>query len=552
MSSILKLLFFTVSLKAFPSKCLSVFPIDGSVLSHRQSLFTKKSWNYNYNFNYRRHFDYNHDVSLTNPTSCFRRRKIWSTPLKVASDKEMETEEEEYEEWQAGNLRLDLQHLRSAVAKANADTDLDQKERMHLLDEFARQRREVLPDVNKYVLRPLVAALVLMLTASVSVSVSSMSNGGGGAQFFNPMKIVKHQSRSFLRLMNASYYISMAVPLMMYHYAKKSQGSIKPEQIESLLDLENSDPNTDCSNYSFCLLENWASSIYPSAILQCLIMASCLYNNHILESKGVNLILSSFGISLSRLLTRLGAAASLHQFPKLLYELRRSNQPRPIESLPTRLNKVIDAYLWMLPMGFAADVAQMCLIPLQLKGFTNVHILPSQTTTPFIKMMYACLLISIVVPMAHIVALKRIFRIGQFTNVSLAMDQQKALELLNTKETDGFTLRYKLQWRPPIQIFNSGKLLLRRFTLFLFTGWGEKASIVDDNVASATNEPLILTMVGKEMEQQKTNPKFSDRSNWIREASASMANIHENNYRADTFDVSFCFVLSNSVRRDVQ
>jgi len=52
-----------------------------------------------------------------------------------------------------------LKTLHSAVAKSNADTDLDKKELMHLLNEFANQWQELLPDVKSYILKPLLVAV---------------------------------------------------------------------------------------------------------------------------------------------------------------------------------------------------------------------------------------------------------------------------------------------------------------------------------------------------------------------------------------------------------
>jgi hypothetical protein len=62
-----------------------------------------------------------------------------------------------------------------------------------------------------------------------------------------------------------------------------------------------------------------------------------------------------------KLITRLGTAASIHQFPKLLYELKRSNHPRrPVELFPSTLQSLLQTSLRFLPFGFACarDVMQ--------------------------------------------------------------------------------------------------------------------------------------------------------------------------------------------------
>ena len=55
--------------------------------------------------------------------------------------------EDEYDEWSATNVEHDLQKLRLSIAESNAQNDLEHKRRMDLLDEFARRRRPLLPDL---------------------------------------------------------------------------------------------------------------------------------------------------------------------------------------------------------------------------------------------------------------------------------------------------------------------------------------------------------------------------------------------------------------------
>ncbi len=492
---------------------------------------------------------------------------IWNRPfgdvhVRTIKSKFHLLAKKEYDEWEAGDIQLDLQALRSAVAKSNADSDLDEKERIHLLNEFAKQRRELIPDVKRFVLRPLLFAACCMCLSTLSsslLSISSISSvHGGGKDFYAFLgKVLKYFSRAFFGAMDASYYISIALPLLVYHCTKtKYMDQQKPERREPFVDIGNlvssSADDEDCNDYSQCLLEHWISSIFFSTTLHGLMLLSSLlfYGRHynltptLLKGSYTSALLFEFGLRLSRFTTRLGAAASIHQFPKLLYQLRRSNQPRPVALLPTIVNRLINTYLYVLPMGFAADIAQLCLFSFQAGETYAVKLNTVINNRQFFlsRMIYISLLLSIVVPVVHLIALKTIVRIGHFTNISLAMDQEKALELLNEKDTDGFKLRYKLQWRPPTRIFHSSRKLFRKFTLFVFTGWGDKASIVDSTVssdASGSNskEPLILTLLGKELDSNK-NPKFINRKNWVPQSTKSMANIHQTNYINNNFDVS--------------
>ena len=96
------------------------------------------------------------------------------------------------------------------------------------------------------------------------------------------------------------------------------------------------------------------------------------------------------------------------------------------------------------------------------------------------------------------------------------MDQKKALALLNHSDTDGFVLWYKLQQRPPTRLISSQKKLLRKLSLFVFTGWGEKGSIVNDGTGSSNSkdEPLILTLLGKEMDNNNNNNNSNQNNNF--------------------------------------
>ena len=434
----------------------------------------------------------------------------------------------EFEHWEAGDLESDVTKLKLAVAASNAATDLSQKERLHLLDEFARQRRDLYPDLNKYIFRPLMLSLLLMGLLA--------AKPGRGNHFLKLMKLL---CEIFLTLMNGFYIISIIVPLLVYHLMPRTIVSSDKNSLinEFKVDVDQSD--NDCIDCSRCLAENWASSIYISAIFNTSgMLISRLYQYQIIHlDKVQHFLLCSLGIKLSRFVTRLGAAASLHQFPKLLYDLRRTNQPRPISFIPTVMNKLFDTYMRFLPIGFSADFAQLCIMLYQSKRY-NIISFPWKSQNIYFRMMSTLLFMSILIPLAHIIAFGRIIKVGPFSRVSLGMDQEKALQFMDEEEKNGMKLRYKLRWRPPLRLLHSSKQLIRTMILKFFSGWGEKASIVDSTVKSSTDDPpYILTLVGNESRQNKRN-LFPPRSTWIKNACERIAKIHEPNYRNKTFDVS--------------
>lgn len=507
--------------------------------------------------------------------------------LKLFSSKKAENEYE-FEAWQAGDLQTDLQKLKYAVAESNAQIDLDQKKRLHLLDEFARQRRPFTPDLIKYVMRPLVLSSILFL-CQFSGSGRSLGGGRGRGRISNILEnLLKNFSDSFLALMNLYYIISILVPIVVYHRYRlstiQSNDTIESKRESEYvfqfngngLDNDAEDPKNDCSNHSKCILENWVSSVYLSAILNCVMMIMAIIMTTAFRSNKYHIysafttshhlsFLFMFGINMSRFITRLGAAASLHQFPKLVYELRRSNQPRPIEFLPMLVKKMMDVNLFLLPFGFAADLTQLlfCVYPTTITTPIPIpstllstllstlpqgcRILGEKIANWFKRGMVSLLALSIIVPLSHLIAFTRIVKVGKFTNISLAMNPEKAIQLMEQKQTDGFRLRYKLQWRPPMRLFHYIRhRLVRKFVLYFFTGWGEKVSIVDDNtdmtsnqMDSSKNEPYILTLVGREDQSMMGQNRILDRSTWVKDASERMAKIHQSNYDNKTFDVSF-------------
>jgi len=451
-----------------------------------------------------------------------------TTPLR-----DVEENSEQYDTWEAGDLQSDIYKLRSAVALLSADTDLSKKEGIHLLDQCAKNKRELIPDVQKFVFGPASLAIILLMCSSL----------------FKNNYCLHHSSRAILSLMNIAYYMSLGFPLVTYLFTKLSRKSKKGKNMLSnqVWNPDYIDPTSDCSDYSLCLIENWMSSILPSAILQCMVLYSLFFHNNIIarsQQEVWALSIFQLGKALSRLVTRLGAAASLHQFPKLLYDLRRSNQPRPIQFLPTFLKKSIDIFLWILPVGIAADITQLCLTSTRNLTWSSyfcnnvIRHCHQSGSNLFMNIMNVSLILSILVPIAHIWAIKRIVRIGYFTNLSLATERDKLEEILNDPQKTNIKLRYRLQWREPVRLFVSFKHRFRDLLLFIFTGWGERSSIVDDTFS--TTEPYILTLVRKEMERNSGNSNLStqppNRSTWIPNASERIAKIHQENYERQTFD----------------
>ena len=72
------------------------------------------------------------------------------------------------EEWNVGDYESDIHNLRLVVAESHAQLDLQQKLRLDLLDEFARQRREIIPDIRRFLIRPFFFMAMLLLSTRLS------------------------------------------------------------------------------------------------------------------------------------------------------------------------------------------------------------------------------------------------------------------------------------------------------------------------------------------------------------------------------------------------
>ncbi len=427
------------------------------------------------------------------------------------------------QEWKAGDWESDLQALESAVALSNAPTDLAQTERLELLDEFARQRRDLIPDVGKYVVRPCAYAAALLLASKSSSKTSRKLVSG------------------LIQSMNLCFWaFTVWIPLALHHLA------MKPRKIEkrrkSEWEAEYINPEEDCRDYARCLLENWAYTIYPSALLFCFSLLSQVFN--IYGPKKVrlsfgdeqNLIVWRVATAFLILMTRLGAAASIQQFPIYLYQLRKDLQKGPVPWFQYVLSILIRSSMFFLPLGFATDLTQLNELGLKI-GLKNALIdffRGKRIITIILPLVFVP---SILMQLCQLIAFKKLFRVGYFTKVSLAMSSTKLQALLKNPGTNDdvfqIKLRYRLHWREPKRLFSSCRMAAQDFTLFLFRGWGDEASILEESKM----EPHILQLIKKEMEEKSQSGNLcSNRESWIPLATKRMKEIHQENYKTNSFE----------------
>jgi hypothetical protein len=204
-----------------------------------------------------------------------------------------------------------------------------------MLDNFAAQRRPIRHDVQTFVLGPLALAWIMTLTKNVRLT--AILQRGLDVQFWSTV---------------------VAAPIVWLLVKRRSPFVPMPEELERidpeyrhfvthLVDWE--DSRTSCRDYVLTLLENWTSSVAATALLG--IWLLCTKQRH-----------APVPLAMVQLLTRLGAIASLHQFPKLLYDLRR--QPRPLDWHTFMMQRLTRFVLSVTPIAIASDLSKLLAIRL--------------------------------------------------------------------------------------------------------------------------------------------------------------------------------------------
>eukprot|EP00957_Ditylum_brightwellii_P002059 158052-Ditylum_brightwellii.AAC.1 len=59
---------------------------------------------------------------------------------------EEDNDDTQYDDWEVGDVESDLKLLRLAIAESRVNDTIKESERMDVLDEIARGRREIFPD----------------------------------------------------------------------------------------------------------------------------------------------------------------------------------------------------------------------------------------------------------------------------------------------------------------------------------------------------------------------------------------------------------------------
>jgi hypothetical protein len=243
-------------------------------------------------------------------------------------------------EWDARNVYDDLEGLRLSISQEEAEDKLRENQRLELLNAFATNRRPLFPDVKRYVLLPIASALLL---AALSVQSRAFA-----------------QARYSLGLVFRFefWFVVVAAPIrLLLTTYRTAPPPVKKEEEESpyvrgselyatIIQLEDKQ-ETNSRDTVLSLLEQWASAVAGTALL------------------GSWFAVTNTGRGFARLwpclrfITRLGAIASLHQYPKFLYDIRRL--PRPVNKLESRLQRISKTMLHLAVFGLTMDLSEMMI-----------------------------------------------------------------------------------------------------------------------------------------------------------------------------------------------
>ena len=395
-----------------------------------------------------------------------------SFPLPSAAT--IASEEEEYDDWQVGDAKRDLEVLKTAYAKSRAEDETNEIARMDLLDEYARQRKPVQTAFQRYVAGPLLVAAII---ANLFLKSSPMSS-------FRSIIV------GLLAVNTAHFWTAIVLsPIFMLTSKNRSDAELWEEfpVVERTYpkwhpDYE--DPKSTCKDHILCLLENWVSAVCGSAISGMLALFVGIYsfivrnrwlNYHLVTeniNKGFSLRTMLAMTAIAQLLTRLGAAAAVKQFPKLRYQLQKDQDIQPMGRFQCMLWPRAESIRNALPLGIALDVATLLLaVSIRHSSLAFPISFLRSNSRGFATFLFG---LSIFGPLLHLLFLGRIVKIEKTDAVSLA----GMLETLSPKAwRNGYVdrakrWRYRPLWREPVRVREAIKSAIRDD--FILRGHGKK------------------------------------------------------------------------------
>jgi hypothetical protein len=455
------------------------------------------------------------------------------------------------QDWQVGDVYKDLDLLEQSIRLLNAEQDLQHKERLETLDHFARQRRLIRPDIRNHLMAPLSYSFLIFFIVSRKPFLSQL----------------------LARISLAHVYSVTLLPPILFLVIKRAKMSppeppppelsnIDPQYYRFLTSSPWEDPTTSTRDFLLCLSEQWTSAVAVFLLWGAFLPLPC------------------------RLLVRLAAWASLHQYPKLYFELYR--QPRPLSGQVWTFQKLVSAMESTTPWLVATDLAlwlassprtslgvygaAACLLTLwerrpssinfmrkhgkacrngvifplliwltfssygdgvrsTIMGLQTLQLrLPSLLPLARPVLSTLAVVLALLVPMCHLRAFSRLVQVVYTHNASLA-DPETFLQ----QQQDSVQWRHKLQWREPQRVRVTWDQWRRKFWYWLFFA----GSVQDKLRRLRTSGSTEAQRQGLDLWQKvkDENRPFVDRSQWKQDAMDRLADKHKRDYETNTFEV---------------
>lgn len=462
-------------------------------------------------------------------------------------------------EWLPRNIYDDLDLLRQSIAKDQAGDRIREIERRRLLNTFAANRRPLFHDLRLFVLLPFFCAQIL----------------GGMSLRINDVARIHQVLRGVFRVEFWVVVVIAPAALLLQgarkspstSHGQRSKDPVVPKRAASLYStLIRLDPPEDAQIHETIetLLELWVSAVVGSGVLAAWFAAS------------------QTGQTYTRLwpclrfVSRLGAIASLHQYPKLLYELR--NLARPLNEPECQLQQLSNRMLPLALVGLTLDLTDILMCPLSrfvllslfltviamsdLQGMVaasdtrtfqdivlgmatkavtwfacvvSVRLL-CQTLLSKLKMQsiwgLAPILVSVTAPLVHLIALSRLVRIRYTHNLSLANKDSTFILQDPATLQQRMKWRYRLEWRQPIMRLRMAVFAFAdNFVYRIFFAGGVQAKILELSRRQIQRSTKDLEENVRQLD--KLDPMDSTR--WKQDAMDNLAREHQRDYDNESY-----------------
>ncbi|KAL7468766.1 hypothetical protein ACHAXS_008998 [Conticribra weissflogii] len=547
----------------------------------------------------------------SNYTSKLPRKSITTTKETSSERNEATYSGSSTAKWEANDFENDRRLLKLAIARQNNMVNLQQRHRKYVLDHgFSQNRRPLIQDLLKIAFSIGAGMIFLILGGAGKSNPWEFSISGNdlpwwrkvhtcATQIIDALNQVHHwffgvatplilltwtmfdgefaHRRKFLsmrqkinmqlvRLLKIPRFGPMPRILDEYSNACGIVSTNVPSHSYSTSQTNPRSSRRDTGNFVLCLLENWSSAVIFSLIT---VMWRILGSSEergwlksVVAGRGVEVDARTALIrNLSRLIIRLGASASLYQYPSLLFELRRGDQPRPLCRSTTIMQFATRVWLRWLPLGVTTDLALIVGSPL----LQTPSVLLDKRKFPGMPNF----VLSALAPIFHIIAFTRIVRVSKSSTDSLSkatvfseingIDEEEYDEIeiqKNEKSNKGKKTqwRYQLRWRTPQRIVD----VLRARINYFFTGHNAILTEIDDLKQQpirfnelSTEGTFFLTKRGEKsinrMENGDLIPHadaiteslsliFRDRDAAIANATISRSSKHEESFNKKEFE----------------